>query len=196
MRDWVHVLTALAAHPIRTPTHLAQLKWSEISDLAETSRDAQSVMLLRQATSIQTGGSQRTVSGDRPIISPEQPAPSCRGRRLNQTTVAKARGSAMAMIGIPAESGGIGPASRNRKLGKSPNAAETMAAFLNTGSRLNLIRQVQDSTSSVSSGSQRYGSFSDLLGVPYFPPSSDFIPKWSEVFAPGRTFGMYVSHLA
>ena len=70
-----------------------------------------------------------------------------------------------------------------------------MTAFLNTGSQMNLLRQVQDSMSSVDGMIQRYGSFCDLLDVPYSPPSDDIVRKWPSVFAPGRTFGMYISHL-
>ena len=50
--------------------------------------------------------------------------------------------------------------------------------------------------SSAAAGIRRYCLFCDLLDVPYFPPTSGVVPKWSDVFSPGRTFALYVSHLA
>ena len=88
----------------------------------------------------------------------------------------------------------MGPAAKIRKLAESPHTSD-VSNFLRTGAQLNMIRQVQDSLSSVVAGIQRYGEFCDLLDVPYFPPSADVVLRRSAGFSPGRTFGMYVSHL-
>ena len=196
LQDWIPVLNALAAHLLRTPVHLAHLKLSDVSDLAGSSPVEQPVLLLRQESSIQTGGPKPTPSGDHPMISQTQLESSFRGKRLNRTIVAKAREASMSMIGLPSEFDGLFQTAKIRKLGETPHAAGAIPAFLITGAQLGLLSQVQDSMSSLADGIQGYGPFCDLLGAPYLPTSADIVRNWAALFAPGRTFGMYVSLLA
>ena len=160
LQDWIPVLNASAERLIRTPVHLAHLKRSDVDDLAATFPAEQPALLLWQALSSQTGGFKPTSADGRSVISPAHLESSFRGKRLNQTNVAKARESSMAMLGLPSGFDGLGPVAKIRKLGETPHAPETMEAFLNTGSQLNLLRRVQDSLSSVDAEIHRCGHFS------------------------------------
>ena len=90
----------------------------------------------------------------------------------------------------------LGPAAKIRKPEETPLASAAVLTFLNTGDRLNLLRQVRDSISSVEAGVQRYGPLCDMLKIPYFAPKADTVRRRPAAFAPGRTFGMYFAHLA
>ena len=195
LQEWIPVLNGLAAHLIRTPQHLALLKWPEISGLAVTFPAEQPLCLLWQAACIQLGGEGPSASGMDSFTSPAQLASSFRGKQINQTMIAKKRDSSVKMLGLSAEFEKLGPAAKIRKLAESPHPMAVVSNFLRSGAQLNMLRQVQDSLSSVAAGIQCYGAFCDLLEVQYFPPSADVVLQWSAVFSPGRTFGMYVSHL-
>ena len=55
---------------------------------------------------------------------------------------------------------------------------------------------MKDSLPSVASGIQCYSAFCDLAGAAYFPPTSANVKRWGSLFNPGKTFGLYVNHLA
>ena len=107
--------------------------------------------------------------GDSSLISPTQLASSFRGKRINQTFVAKERDASVKLLGISSDFEKLGPAAKTRKLAESPHPLAVVSNFLRTGAQLNMLRQVQDSLSSVSAAIQCYGAFCDLMDVQYFP---------------------------
>ena len=148
------MLNGLAAHLIRTPHHLSLLKWPEVSGLAATFPAEQPICLLWQAACIQLGGARPMVHGDNSLTSPAQLASSFRGKRINQTGIAKERDSSVKLLGLSAEFEKLGPAAKIRKLAESPHPMAAVSNFLRSGAQLNMIRQVQDSLSSVAAGIQ------------------------------------------
>ena len=193
--DWIPVLNALAAHVIRVPEDLARLSWTQASGLAADFPAEQPVLLLWQAACISATGTTPAFGGKPALVSPGQLASSFRGKRIEETSVAQQRTAMMKEMTLPADFDKLGPAAKIRKLNELSCSSTAITSFLNTGAQLNLLRQVQDSLSSVASGIQCYGSFCDLEDVPYFPPSAEIVLRWSALFSPGRSFGMYVSHL-
>ena len=154
LQDWIPVLNGMAARLIRTPHHLSLLKWSEISGLAATFPAEQPICLLWQAACILVGSDKPTMVGGGSLISPTQLASSFRGRRINQTSVAKERESSVKLLGLAADFEKLGPAAKIRKLAESPHPLAVVSNFLRTGAKLNMLRQVQDSLSSVAAGIQ------------------------------------------
>ena len=131
-----------------------------------------------------------------PIARPHRETCGLAPREKNEETeAAREMADQMGNLALPADFDSLGPVAKVRKLSDAPGSSETVIVSLNAGAQMNFIRHVQDSLSSAASGIQCYGSFCDLLGAPYFPPSSDVALRWSAVFIQGRTYGMYVSHL-
>ena len=122
-------------------------------------------------------------------------AASFRCRDLGQSEVALASISAKTTLGIPPDFEKSGPATKIRIIERGECDHSSLILFLNTCDQLNTIRQVQDSPRSVASGVHCWASFFDLINAPYFPPTSENVLRWGTLFNPGRTFGLYISHL-
>ena len=158
--------------------------------------DEKPAWLLWQSACIETTGEKINISGKQSLISPCHREASSRGKRIDDASAARDRDTSIRDLSIPANFEALCPEAKVPMLKEEPCASETVSAFPNTGERQNFLRQAQESMSSVEAGVQCYGSFRALLDAPYFPTSADIVLKWSAVFAPGRTVGMYVSHIA
>ena len=89
--DWIPALNALAAHIIRVPTDLARLMWAEVSGLAADCPAVQPVFLLWQAACVDTTGTVIQAEGKQSLVAPAQLDSPCRGKRIEETAVSRAR---------------------------------------------------------------------------------------------------------
>ena len=99
-------------------------------------------------------------------------------------------------MGIDSTFDNAGPAARIRLLHPLKVDPGDLNCFLNAGAQVNTPRQAQGPLRSVAAGIQCWASYCDLIGAPYFRPTSALVLRRSTIFKPGRTFGGYVAHLA
>lgn len=196
--DWIPLLNNLVAYEIRSPTDLAALSRLDILTLTVDSPHRELLFKLWQSAS-----HAHALSGD--LADPatvalatnaSELAASFRSGSIDDTFVARACVAATADLGVPSCFDESGPAAKIRILARCKPDTETLDRFLNTGSQLNILRQVQSSLRSVAAGVQCWASFCDLIDIAYFPPSAHSVLKWSSLFNPGKTFGLYVAHLS
>ena len=99
-------------------------------------------------------------------------------------------------MGLDSTFDNAGPAARIRLLHPLKVDPGDLNCFLNAGAQVNTPRQAQGPLRSVAAGIQCWASYCDLIGAPYFRPTSALVLRRSTIFKPGRTFGGYVAHLA
>ena len=81
-------------------------------------------------------------------------AASFRSREIGNSLVSRSRKADMADLALPASFEEIAPAAKIRSISQAKPDAQELNRFLNTGSQLNTLRQVQDSLTSVAAGIQ------------------------------------------
>ena len=118
-----------------------------------------------------------------------------RNRDIDLTPAAQAFASAAQDLELPHSFAPTGPAAKIRALQRANPSEEALSLFLNTGSQLNTLRQVQLCLRSVAAGVQRWASFCDLIECAYFHPR---FQKMCYAGAPASTQekpSLYLSHL-
>ena len=90
----------------------------------------------------------------------------------------------------------LGPKARIIALQNSTPDSQQLLRFLSAGAQKNILEQVRSSMPQVASGVGCYLAFCSLLAIAPFPPAAESVARWSAVFKPGKTFGIYLSHLA
>ena len=98
-------------------------------------------------------------------------------------------------LDVPFSFDRAGPAAKARLLAKGDNSQATVQAFLVSGASVNVLRQAQYSMGPIASGIQCRVAYCDLVGQPYFPPTSSRVCAWGSLFSPGGSFAQYVAHL-
>ena len=196
--DWVPILNSLSAFGIHYPNDLAQSSRFEIAQLALDFDSATAVWKLWRASSMAVERSNLSATGCELALctNASSLANSFRAKRVQDTDIARRHCAARRSLTLNEDYDKAGPAARIRLLQSLKADPTDITSFLNTGAQVNTLRQVQGSLRSVASGVQCWASFCDLVGAPYFPPTSSLILRWSTLFKPGRTFGGYVAHLA
>ena len=196
--DWIPILNHLAASLICQPRDLSLWSHAEISQLALASPEAAAIMGLYNAALVHCAPPKSATpeSSWQLMASAHALAAGLRVSSVAETIPARAQQAANAAIDLPDDFDSMGPAAKIRCLAGSTADNADIYRFLNTGAQVNILHQVQDSLKSVASGIQCYASFCDLLQVPYFPPATETILRWSSLFSPGRSFGQYLSHVS
>ena len=196
--DWIPIINHLVSSLITCPRDFQRWSLTEIFELAGTTPEASAVMALYQASLVATTAtpSATPASSWQMLASAHSLAADLRVSSVAQTTCGRALSCARSALDLPPEFERLGPAAKIRCLAESAAPQAQIAHFLNTGAQVNTLHQVQDSLKSVASGIQCYASFCDLIQVAYFPPCSENILRWSTVFSPGRTFGIYLAHVS
>ena len=97
---------------------------------------------------------------------------------------------------LPENFGRLGPQARIIALQNVVPESQALYRFLSIGAQANILEQVRLTLPSVSSGISCYLAFCSLLAVAPFPPTTVCVARWSAVFQPGKTFPLYLGHLA
>ena len=169
--DWIPILNNLVAYEIRAPADLATLPKADIFAITADWPDRELMLKLWQAaahSSAHDGSLLPTLSSSWATNAFEF-ASTMRHRVIADTTVARSNVAAKNDIGLPSRFDSAGPAAKIRILQHAKPDPADLAHFLNTGSQLNILRQVQDSLRSVAAGIQCWASFCDLINVAYSP---------------------------
>ena len=154
--DWLPLLNHMAAYDIRSPSDMASLSKADFYSVAVTSPDVASLSKLWQAACHSALG---TVQPPSPLThewASNAPAlaEALRNRDIDQTPVAQAFASAAQNLELPHSFASMGPAAKIRALQRANPSEEALSLFLNTGSQLNTLRQVQLCLRSVAAGVQ------------------------------------------
>ena len=123
-------------------------------------------------------------------------ADSSRRRDINQSDAALSLNSAKSDLRIRLTFERAGRASKIRLNERGSAGRSSLMRCLNTGHQMNTLRQVHDSHRSVAVGVHCCASFCDMISSPYFPPTADDVLRWSTLFNPVRTFGLYIAHIS
>ena len=196
--DWIPLLNNLVAHEVRSPTDLAALTRLDILTLTIDSPHRELLLKLWQCASHVSAQTGHTADSATLALATNAGAlaSSFRAAHIEDTGIARSCVAAVSDLGVPSKFESAGPAAKIRLLAASKPDPAALERFLNTGSQLNILRQVQSSLRSVAAGVQCWASFCDLIGVAYFPPTPHSVLRWSSLFHPGKTFGLYVAHLS
>ena len=196
--DWIPILNNFSAYGIRNPSDLAQASRADIAVVILDEITAPAIWKIWRVAAMSSDMVDNTLQNHNLALCSNARilASAFRTKNIRDTSFAKDHKAARIDLGLGAEYEAAGPAARIRILELARAPIESLTSFLNTGAQVNTLRQVQGSLRSVASGVQRWASFCDLVGAPYFPPTSTLILRWSTIFKPGRTFGGYVAHLA
>ena len=196
--DWIPILNNFAAYGIRNPSDVALSDRADIALLTSDPLTAPSIWKLWRLSAMTAEQSDGFVSKHNLAFcsNASSLAASFRHKSIDSTVFAQNHRAARSELELDSAYDNAGPAARIRLLRASRASPDVLTSFLNTGAQINTLRQVQGSLRCVSAGVQCWASFCDLVGAPYFPPTSSLILRWSTIFKPGRTFGGYVAHLA
>ena len=196
--DWIPILNTFAVFGFHYPNELACATRIEVQSLIPNELTAPVIWKLwRFVAMANDQNSSTTINADLSLCTNANTlALQLRSKEVRSTSFAKTHSAAKAELGLGEKFDLAGPAARIRMLERAKFSPETLNSFLNTGSQVNTLRQVQGSLRSVASGIQCWASFCDLLDAPYFPPTAALVVRWSTVFKPGRSFGGYVAHLS
>ena len=195
--EWIPILNNFAAYGVRNPSELALLPRADVALLANDSSVATAIWEIwrfasldsEQIKSLQTDLSYAYNSNAESLAS------SFRAKDIDSTSFSRRHKAARLELGLNEDFDRAGPADRIRFLEWARSSPDAINAFLNTGAQINTLRQVQGSLRCVAAGVQCWASYCDLVGDPYFPPTSSRVLRWGALFKPGRTFGGYVAHL-
>ena len=196
--DRIPIVNHLAASLICQPRGLSLWSHAEISQLAVVSPEATAIMGLYNAALVHCAPPKSATPEPswQLLASAHALAAGLRVSSVAETIPARAQQAAKATIDLPDNFNSMGTAAKIRCLAESTADNADITRFLNTGAQVNTLHQVQDSLKSVDSGIQCYASFCDLVQVPYSPPATETISRWSSLFSPGRSFGQYLSHVS
>ena len=98
-------------------------------------------------------------------------------------------------LGLPDNYDRLGPAARIVDLRNKTPDSQQLLRFLSAVAQNNILEQVNLTLPSVASGVKCYLSFCSLLGIDPFPPTNGAVSRWSTVFAPGKSYALYVNRL-
>ena len=146
----------MAAYDIRSPSDMAALSKADFYSVAVTSPDVTILSKLWQAachSALGTAQSHSPLTHEWASNAPAL-AEAFRNRDIDQTPVAQAFASAAQDLELPHSFASLGPAAKIRALKREKPSEEALSLFLNTGSQLNTLRQVQLSLRSVAAGVQ------------------------------------------
>lgn len=109
--------------------------------------------------------------------------------------VARTHRRARQVLDVPEKFNTPGPAAEVHLLAAVDNSPEATHRSLATGISANAIRHAERALPVIASGAQRWVAYCDLLGKPYFRPTSSRVCAWAMLFNPVGRFGQYLSHL-
>ena len=154
--DWIPLLNNLVAHEIRSPTDLADLTRLDILTLTIDSPHRDLLLKLWQSAS--HAHAQLGHTADPATLSlvtnASSLASSFRAANIDDTAIARSCVAAVSDLGVPSRFEPAGPAAKIRLLAACRPDTAALERFLNTGSQLNILRQVQSSLRSVAAGVQ------------------------------------------
>ena len=138
----------------------------------------------------------RPSSGARPILFAFSMAAELKGKSFEESELRShhVRGAQNLSPGDPAAPAG-GPANRMRRLMQDAGAPAAIREFMDSGGKLDVLRQADLSAARVSSGIKCWGLICDLKMIPHFPPTELPVLRWRSFLPPGRTSRMYPAHL-
>ena len=115
--------------------------------------------------------------------------------KLSDTEIYKEYGRLRDEAGLPSNFDDLSPQARTQALALARAEGADCRTFLKAAEKLNLLRSVQGSLQSVSSGIRSYVRFCAVMNWTPFPPTESSVRAWSSIFKPNRTFKNYLAHL-
>ena len=194
---WVPVIQFLVDNRSATPRELSRLTLTEINQLARDSPLADLITSIWQSARIEfnspAGVNSTTLTFRNNSLTLVE---ALRAASLPDSVFAEELKESKEDIGLPNSFEKLGPAAKINALKQATPDSQQLLRFLSAGAQSNILEQVRATLPSVASGVSCYLSFCALLGIAPFPPSADVVARWSAIFAPGKTYSLYLSHLS
>lgn len=126
----------------------------------------------------------RPPSGARPILVSFFMAAELKGESAGSSIIGSHHLREARAFGFDEERGSLGgPSKRTRKLVEAARAPAEIRGYMDSGGRLNILRQFDRRVACVSAGLKCWGLFCDLNMVPRFPPAELALLRWGGPFA-------------
>ena len=119
-----------------------------------------------------------------------------RVRDIDDSRPAKRRAGIIDSLDLGPTFESMGHVAKMHRLANSDAEPSHLIDFALVNEELNIMRQTIDSSPSVASGIACYSAYCDLMGGPYFPPTSIRVRRWGSFFNPCPTFSIYVGRLS
>ena len=118
-------------------------------------------------------------------------------RQIEDATIYKDYCGARDSLDLPRNFEDLTPLNRTSALARARGDGRCCRQFIKSAERLNIIRTVQGSLRSVTSGIRSYVRFAAALGggTNISPPTEATVRAWSCIFKPGRTYQNYLPRL-
>ena len=189
------IIRELSIHLIDNPIQLARFSYSDALTFSLLFERDDCILHLWQAACVANNTSNRPLHRIPYETNSNALAQSIRADSIEETGLAKSHKRANLAISLPEEYDHTGPAGRIRILADSGAPTESVRRFLATGSAVNILRQAETALPSIASGIQCWAAYCDLMGCPYYPPTTERVCAWATIFNPGGSFGQYLAHL-
>ena len=194
---WTLVIQFLKGLNFPTPESFAEAKIENISPIVATSPYCDLINAFWQALRIEfasaKGLTPLTVKYRSDNFSLVQ---ALRADSVEESEFGKELSAAAGDLNLPENFGRLGPKARIIALQNIAPDSQPLLRFLPIGAQANILEQVRSTLPCVASGVGCYLSFCSLLAIAPFPPTTEGVARWSALFPPGKTFSIYLSHLA
>ena len=194
--EWLTTLYELQNCLIDTPEQLAVLSFEAARSLADRATSQLPIMRLWQSACVASGSLQRGASTGELSTNANLIASSIRATHIENTGYARKHKRARNRLDVPENFDELGPAKKALALARGSNDISSINSFLSSGVPVNILRQAEYSLGSIASGVQCWIAYCNLIGHPFFPPTTQRVCSWSTLFKAGGTFGLYVAHLS
>ena len=114
---------------------------------------------------------------------------------IQETQLAISTNKKREALDLPENFDSLTPMARTMALKQCSAPDYLIDEFCDLRAQENILRAVQGSLRSVASGINCYLRFCDTREIPAFPITVATVRRWSGIFHPGKTFGLYASHL-
>ena len=194
---WTGVLGFLLKNKIDTPAQFAELSLQLMNDLAKISPYEELIGPLWQAVRLEFASAKGVTPFTLKFRSENfSLVGALKAKNVQESEFGNELESATLDLQLPENFSKLGPKARIIALQNVVPESQALYRFLSIGAQANILEQVRLTLPAVSSGISCYLSFCSLLAVAPFPPSTECVARRSAVSPPGKTFSLYLGHLA
>ena len=194
---WTLVIQSLSIEPVPTPAHVSEMSLETVNTTFSASPYRELILSLWQAVRIEFA----MAKGVTPLTL------QFRANNFSLVTALRAQNvetsgfgaefeESMRQLDLPDNFRRLGPKARIIALQNITFDSQQLLRFLSAGVQVGILEQVRLPLPSAASGVGCYLSFCSLLAIAPFPPTSETVARRSTVFAPGKTYSIYLGHLA
>ena len=197
LQSWTSLVARLDTKSVRTPWDLHRIEFRELNEIDWGADNPDMLLWLWQAARQQaTPG---TVS---PPVALYTPQPgfrklilSLRKDHIDSTQISMGYLNLWAELGVRENSELLSNSAKCEALTATGAGRTSILRLLNLSAQRNTVRVFAGSLRIAASAMQSFKNFCDFTGRPPFPVCPDTILLWGGLFRPGKTFGLYLSHV-